>query len=82
MTVRCKFVCNEVSEQHFSDGSKQWKYKFNAVYSGSPENKEFWKATPSGSLEFQCMNNGAHPLFESGKEYYIDLNPAFETVPV
>ncbi len=79
--VRCKFVCNEVSEQHYAGGRRQWKYGFNAVYGQSGENKKFWEATPTGSLSFACMSLGAHPLFETGKEYYIDIHEAPAAVP-
>jgi len=72
--VRCKFICNEVSEQHIGKDERQWKYKFNVVYGTSEENKVYWKFTPTGGLEFQCMNKG--PLFEAGAEYYIDITPA------
>lgn len=74
--VRCKMVCNQVAEQHLSGGKKQWQYGFNAVYGTTEENKKFWEATPSGALTFQCMTTGEHPMFECGKEYYVDLSPA------
>jgi len=76
--VRCKFVCNTVEKQYLSVDKFQWRYKFHAVYSNSPENKKFWEATPTGTLEFACMNQG--PLFEPGKEYYLDINLA--AVPI
>lgn len=76
MNVRCKFVCSKVSEQHMQGGDKQWEYEFYAVYTGSDENKMYWKYTPSGNLKFSCMNEG--PLFEVGKEYYLDLTIALE----
>ena len=79
MSVRCKFVCNEVSQQHYGDTS-QWRYKFCAVTGnmgeGDEENKLYWKYTPSGTLEFQCMTGGQHPLFKVHQQYYIDITPA------
>lgn len=79
--VRCKMVCNEVSQQHHGPKS-QWKYGFNAVYGTSDENKKFWQATPSGTLQFQCMSDGAHPLFKAGDEYYVDISAAAKPEPV
>lgn len=74
-TVRCKFVCNHVAEEFTTSGS-QWRYKFNAVHGDTGENKVFWQFTPSGSLEFQCMNRGDHPMFVVGAEYFLDIVPA------
>jgi hypothetical protein len=73
--VRCKFVCSRVAESHVNKTDHQWEYEFHAVYGdSSPENKMFWKYTPSGQLKFSCMTQG--PLFEVGKEYYLDLSAA------
>jgi hypothetical protein len=48
-------------------------YKFNAVSSGSEENKSFFASTPSGSLSLSSVRDD---LFEVGKEYYLDFSPA------
>jgi hypothetical protein len=41
--------------------------------SGGDENKAFFAATPTGTLTV-----GTHhgPIFEAGKEYYLDISPA------
>ncbi len=69
MNVRCKFVCIEKIERADTAG-----FKFSPVSSGSEENKQFWKWTPSGSFEFQCLNPDVK--FEVGKSYYFDISPA------
>jgi hypothetical protein len=46
-------------------------YEFRAVSDGSPENKEFWKWTPTGVLQFSCVNPNVS--FQPGKSYYVDI---------
>lgn len=68
-TTRCKFVCSEEIKR---SGSKA--FKFHPVINGSDENKDFYKYTPSGVLEFSCVNEKVQ--FEVGKSYYIDISEA------
>lgn len=51
---------------------------FTPVYSDDPasENKAFWDATPSGSLQLGVVNPEAWKHFEIGKAYYLDFTPA------
>ena len=74
-TVRCKFRCQSMTKRlEYGDTSKPvWDFDMYAVTDGSPENKEFFKYTPSGSLKVTTINMEA---FEVGKEYYIDITPA------
>ena len=46
------------------------------MYTGSEENKEFFKWTPGGTVQFNVMNLAAAANFEIGKEYYLDFTPA------
>ena len=74
--VRCKVLCTEVAHSAYKNGStleKQFKARFTPVYGDSPENKEFFKYTPSGSIELGTIREH---LFEAGKEYYVDFTPA------
>lgn len=50
--------------------------KLNPVMDGSAENKEFYKYSPSGSIELGTVNEAASAMFEIGKEYYVDFTPA------
>lgn len=72
MSTRCKFVC--ISKTIRGAGEQEQKsFEFTPVTGGSDENKSFWKWTPSGKLEFSCLNPDVE--FEVGKEYYLDLTP-------
>ena len=42
--------------------------------SGSDENKAFWDATPSGSLQLGVVNQAAWKMFQLGKSYYLDFS--------
>ena len=76
MTVRAKFVCQSVTQTKQHDGKVVNTFKFMAVYGGqgaNEENKKFWEATPSGSVELSCVREEVK--FEIGKEYYLDFIP-------
>lgn len=47
-----------------------------AVTSGSEENEQFWKYTPSGLIQMGIDNKDALEQFEIGKEYYVDFSKA------
>jgi hypothetical protein len=47
--------------------------KMQPVSGGSDENKEFFAASPSGSIELSTVK-ADH--FEVGREYYVDFTPA------
>ena len=70
--VRCKFKC--VTKEVFSDGGAS--ITMEPVYSGSEENKQFFKYTPSGRFTFGTINENAASQIEQGKEYYIDISTA------
>lgn len=48
MKVRCKFVCQNVNEETGT-------LSMHAVYSGSKENEEFFRYTPSASLSLATV---------------------------
>lgn len=81
MSVRAKFVVNSITR------TKAWNpqmgevqtIKLSPVTGGSnesEENKKFWAATPSGSVEIGTVNKNAGDYFELGKEYYLDFTKA------
>lgn len=72
MSVRLKFHCWD--KQSYLDES--YSIQMQPCYSDSPENKEFFKATPGGILSFSCVNPAAAAQIEKGKSYYIDITPA------
>ena len=72
MTTRCKFRCDRVGKTKDAE-SFLYEAHFFAVYTGSKENEEFFKYTPSGSLNIGVYKKD---IFEPGKEYYIDITEA------
>lgn len=82
--VRCKFKIDRISRFLQStpgpDGTcETWDVEASPVCrSGeNTENTAFWRYTPSGSLKFSTVNGSAAKALELGKEYYLDLTPAF-----
>ena len=69
--MRCKVSC--VLKQPVEDG---FYLSFCPVYTGSEENKKFFKYTPGGTVTFNVLNRTAAENFEVGKEYYLDFTPA------
>jgi hypothetical protein len=69
--MRCKVVC---SYKQILNGETQ--LFFNPVYSGSEENKQFFKYTPGGQISLNVVNPPVADRFEDGKEYYVDFSPA------
>lgn len=49
--------------------------KLQPVTTGSDENKEFFKYTPSGSIEIGTVNAAAAAQFVAGAEMYVDFTP-------
>ena len=85
MAVRAKFKLNSYTTEmvgNWEDGKlvgqvEKRTLNFTPVYSsGSEENKAFWNATPTGSLQLGVVNQEAWKNFELGKEYYLDFTPA------
>lgn len=70
--IRAKFV---IGKKTIHANSYQ-EITMNAVYSQDPnhENKQFWDATPNGTITMTISKNGG--LFEVGKEYFVDFTLA------
>ena len=76
MLVRCKFICTRKSQTQSG-----FDLELQPVTGGSEENKEFFKYTPSGHLQFGTINDAAAQQFEPGQAYYIDIFPAKPAQP-
>lgn len=84
MSVRAKFIVSsyetQLHHQRNDKGEMERQelrtVKLQAVYDGSPENKEFFKWTPSGQISLGVLNPEAWKQLELGKEYYVDFSPA------
>jgi hypothetical protein len=75
--VRAKFWCVAIKKTKMGqDGDIGSVIELSAVYSGSDENKKFFKWTPSAKIELGTVNEEAAKAFEIGKEYYVDFTPA------
>lgn len=70
--VRAKFTVQSVEK--FGYGGE--KAKLTAVYSGTPEDNQFAKATPSGAIEIHIDNPAAQGFLQPGKNFYVDFSPA------
>lgn len=75
MMVRAKFRIEQITT-YAGNGGKT--VTMRPVYSSDPEheNKKFWDATPSGSIEMFIKSGEAADQFVVGKEYYVDFTPA------
>lgn len=73
--VRAKFKVN-AKEQTMSGTEVMTTIKMNPVYSGSEENKNFYKYTPSGELRLGVLKDEVGKFFELDKEYYVEFTPA------
>jgi hypothetical protein len=79
MKIRCKFMVQAVYRPEGSDGIV---VQANAVWDNSPENREFSKATPWGTLNIGIDNPDVLPAFldggplVAGRYFFLDLTPA------
>lgn len=88
--TRAKFRLNSYTTElhnsgHYEDGKyvsdppkEKRTLNFTPVMSDdkNPENRAFWEASPSGSIQLGIVNQAAWTNFEIGKEYYVDFTPA------
>lgn len=77
-TVRAKFKVQSVTvTAHWQkDKGHVGTVKLAPVTGDSPENKTFYDATPSGSIDLGTINQAALALFEIGREFYVDFTPS------
>lgn len=76
--VRAKFRVESITSSKWGPQQEVRTIKLVPVVGGSEENKQFYAATPGGSIDLQCLNLKAAEQFDLGKEYYIDFTPAEE----
>lgn len=73
-TTRCKFKCEQMTKRTGWGGCEfVYEFQFRVVIDGSPENKAFFAATPSGTLNVGVLS-AEH--FQVGAEYYLDVTPS------
>ncbi len=79
--VRAKFVVVSVTRRkHWDQGVAPFisEIELGAVTGGSPENKEFFAASPSGTLKLGVLNEKAAEQFTPGQHFFIDFTPTGE----
>ena len=74
MATRAKFVVTN-KEDTIASGST---VKLSAVTSGSSENEDFYKYTPSGQITLYTINEKVASEFRVGTQYYVDFHEAVE----
>ena len=67
--MRAKFECVSVN-----DFGELKRATLSAVTTGNPEDQDFHKYTPCGSLEIDISKEGAADYFKPGKKYYLDFS--------
>lgn len=75
--VRAKFKVISITRQQGWSGHKEVQsVKLQPVGGGSDENKAFYAATPSGSIELSVVNETVGRHFDIGDEFYVDFTKA------
>lgn len=69
MSFRAKMRVVEVTDNGYSD-----KVKFSALYSNTPEDNSYAKATPSGDIILQIDNPALRGKIKPGQTYYVDFS--------
>lgn len=81
MTVRAKFYVSEVkqSRNHYGgqEGELLTTIKLQPVTGNSEENKQFFRWTPTGSIDLGAVNPAMVEQFHIGDEFYIDIGDEF-----
>ena len=81
-TTRCKFHCSGVTKRASSRFNGETKVsepcfvydaEFFVVSGDTPENKEFFASTPTGTLKVCTYRDDR---FQPGKSYFVDISPA------
>ena len=80
MTVRAKFYVTEVkqSRNHWggNEGELLTTIKLAPVNGLSEENKQFFRWTPTGSIDLGTVNPAVVEQMHIGDEFYVDFTPA------
>jgi hypothetical protein len=71
MSVRAKFKVASITKDE--NGAS---IILRPVVSGSKENEQFFRWTPSGEIKIGTINAAAAEQFEPGVEFYVDFTPA------
>lgn len=76
-TVRAKFFVRAKEQTKWgSQAEVVTTIKLNAVADGSEENKNFFKYTPTGTIDLGVVNNSLADNFSIGDYFYVDFTKA------
>lgn len=75
--VRAKFRVDSVTPDEYGNVN----VSLSAVIDGSPENEEFWKATPSGTITMSISNPEAAEVFKPTMQFYVDFTEVIHDMP-
>ena len=80
MKVRAKFYVSSITLSSYDQGSRQ--VKLQAVTRKEGDNAEFFKSTPSGSIDMNISNPETAQWFQDrlGRDFYVDFTEADEEV--
>ena len=82
MTVRAKFYVTELKQSKNNyggtDGEVLTTVRLAPVSGNSEENKQFFRWTPSGTIDLGTVNPDVVKQFHIGDEFYVDFTPANE----
>lgn len=78
--VRAKFSCKKIEPPfgYGEDEKGRFEILLTPVLSGSPENRDFYRWTPSGEIRLGVVTSKTANAFEVGRDYYVDFTPAPE----
>lgn len=69
--IKAKMQVATVTTDEYSETPK-----LHGVYTGTPEDNTYAKATPSASCEMRIDNPDAQGFFKPGKKYYVTFEEA------
>jgi hypothetical protein len=72
MSVRAKFKVTSITYTEVNGAA----VALSPVISGSKENEDFFKWTPSGEIRLSTINEDAAVQFKPGTQFYVDFTPA------
>ena len=75
MTVRAKFYVSEVKQSRYMNDIMT-TIRLSAVTGNSEENKEFFRWSPTGTIDLGTVNPAVVEQMHIGDEFYVDFTPA------
>ncbi len=74
--AQAKFRCVAIKAADGQNVIEGATVTFFPVSGGSPENEQFYRWTPGGTIELSTVNGNVAQFFVVGTDYYVDFTPA------